>query len=258
MSSAAGAPRGGRFPGFDVASQAQHWDPVTAGVVLSRLGMPPDLRFFSPDEEAIGTALCDRLLDQRDDPRVPIVNLIDARLAEQETDGWHYADLPEDGVAWRLSLAALDADAMERHGAGFADCAPEDQVKLIQAVQDLGSGDWHGLSAGHIWSLWTRYACTAFYASPSAWNEIGFPGPAYPRGYKNPGVDAREPFEVRDTRPADDPVTDRRSADDPLDDIRPDGPPGGHDEADRHREADRRAGGQQQAGGPLLAGGGDR
>ena len=47
-----------------------------------------------------------------------------------------------------------------------------------------------------MWSLWTRYACTAFYSHPWAWNEIGFPGPAYPRGYKNPGVDAREPFEV--------------------------------------------------------------
>ena len=98
----------------------------------------------------------------------------------------------------------------------------------------------------------------------SAWNEIGFPGPAYPRGYKNPGVDAREPFEVRDTRPADDPVTDRRPADDPLDDIRPDGPPDGHYDADRHREADghreadRRPSRERQAGGPLLAGGGDR
>ena len=167
MSGAAGAPRGGRFPGFDVASQAEHWDPVTAGVVLSRLGMPPDLRFFSPDEEAIATALCDQLLGQRDDPKVPIVNLIDARLAEQETDGWRYADMPEDGVAWRLSLAALDADATARHGAGFAGCATEDQAKLIQAVQDMGSGDWHGMGAGHIWSLWTRYACTAFYASPA-------------------------------------------------------------------------------------------
>ncbi len=266
MSSAVGASRG-RFPGFDAADQAGHWDPVTAGVVLSRLGMPPDLRFFSPDEEAIATALCDQLLDQQADPKVPIVNLIDARLAEQQTDGWHYADLPEDGVAWRLSLAALDADAMAGHGGGFAGCAAADQVKLIQAVQDMGSGDWHGLNAGHVWSLWTRYACTAFYASPSAWNEIGFPGPAYPRGYKNPGVDAREPFEVRDIRPAQDPVTDRRSADDPLDDVRADGPPdGGRPARDRpaahrragHRQADGRPGGPRQPGGPLLAGGGDR
>jgi hypothetical protein len=57
-----------------------------------------------------------------------------------------------------------------------------------------------------VWSLWIRYACTAFYAHPSAWAEIGFPGPAYPRGYKNAGVGKLEPFEVRDARPAEDPV----------------------------------------------------
>ncbi|MDM4723605.1 hypothetical protein QTQ03_30055 [Micromonospora sp. WMMA1363] len=54
-------------------------------------------------------------------------------------------------------------------------------------------------------SLWTRYACTAFYAHPDAWSEMGFPGPAYPRGYKNTGVDRREPFEVVDTRPDEEP-----------------------------------------------------
>jgi hypothetical protein len=57
-----------------------------------------------------------------------------------------------------------------------------------------------------VWSLWTRYACTAFYSHPSAWEEIGFPGPAYPRGYKNAGVDSLEPYEVRDARPGIDPV----------------------------------------------------
>jgi hypothetical protein len=38
------------------------------------------------------------------------------------------------------------------------------------------------------------------------WDEIGFAGPAYPRGYKNIGVNAREPFEVPDHHLADDPV----------------------------------------------------
>ena len=73
-------------------------------------------------------------------------------------------------------------------------------------MQDLGGKEWHGLNAAHVWSLWTRYACTAFYAHPAAWNEIGFPGPAYPRGYKNPGVGEREPFEVADARPSKDPA----------------------------------------------------
>ena len=63
--------------------------------------------------------------------------------------------------------------------------------------------------AGQVWSRGTRCACTALYAHPAAWEEIGFPGPAYPRGYKNIGVDGREPFEVKDARPAQDPVRER-------------------------------------------------
>ena len=145
-------------------------------------------------------------------PGCPSRNQIDARLAEKETDGWRYEDMPEDGKAWRLSWRSLDADALAQFGRAFAASPGARSGELIQAVQDLGSGDWHGLNAGHVWSLWTRYACTAFYAHPIAWNEIGFPGPAYPRGYKNAGVDGREPFEVRDAAPADDPVR-RRPAD---------------------------------------------
>ena len=149
------------------------------------------------------------------DAEVPVVNLIDARLAEQQTDGWRYDDMPEDGQAWRDTLAALDSDARDqlRRTASPA-CAEDQQAALIQAVQDLGSDAWHGLPRQAVWSLWTRYACTAFYAHPSAWNEIGFPGPAYPRGYKNPGVDRREPFEVRRRQAR--PTTRRGASDEPA------------------------------------------
>ena len=99
-----------------------------------------------------------------------------------------------------------DADAETRCGTAFAAAPEEQQLELIQAVQDRGSKDWHGLNAAHVWSLWTRYACTALYAHPLAWNEIGFSGPAYPRGYKNAGVNKLEPFEVRDARPSRDPI----------------------------------------------------
>lgn len=206
MSRPYGGGRDGRFPGFDTVAQRDHWDAVTAGVVLARLGPAPDIRYFTPAEEAVATSLCDRLLAQEEGARLPIVNLIDARLAESETDGWRYEDMPEDGQAWRDSLAGLDADATTRFGAGFAACSAEQQDALIQAVQSLAGECWHGLPAAHVWSLWTRYACTAFYSHPDAWSEIGFPGPAYPRGYKNRGLDAREPFEVSDARPDDDPV----------------------------------------------------
>jgi Gluconate 2-dehydrogenase subunit 3 len=195
-----------RFPGFDVLSQARHWDQVTADVVLGRTGPPPVLKFFTAAEEACAAALLDQLTGQNEEPRVPVLQMIDARLAAGETDGWRYADMPEDSQAWRDTLSYLDADAALRCGTAFADATPVEQMALLQAVQDLGSGEWHGLPAAHVWSLWTRYACTAFYSHPSAWSEIGFPGPAYPRGYKNTGVGKREPFEVQDAQPSDDPV----------------------------------------------------
>jgi hypothetical protein len=204
----------GRFPGYDVLEEAYRWDDVTAGVVLARLAPITDLSFFTMQENAVATALCDLLLAQDSDPRIPVVALIDNRLAVGETDGWHYDDLPEDGQAWRDTLRYLDEDATDRHGAGFAALTASQQAGLIQQVQDLStrSARWHGLPAVQVWSLWTRYACTAFYSHPWAWNEIGFGGPAYPRGYKNRHADGREPWEVADHDDAD-PVTFTRRVD---------------------------------------------
>jgi len=200
----------GRFPGFAVLRQAPRWDELTALTIRSRVAPLAAPRFFTTAEQATARALVGQLLDQpRDDLGVPVMEMIDARLADGQTDGWRYEDMPEDGQAWRDTLAHLDTDAKERFGARLGACADGEQASIIQAVQDLGSRDWHGLPAGHVWSLWIRYACTALYAHPAAWDEIGFPGPAYPRGYKNLGVDAREPFEVRDARPAQDPVRER-------------------------------------------------
>jgi hypothetical protein len=189
-----------RFPGYDVLGTVDSWDMVTAGVVLARLGPPPPIRFFTPAEQAVGAALFDQLLDQRSEPKVPVLEMVDARLAEAITDGWRYEDMPEDGPAFRQSFAFLDEDCVRAAGCRFHELPWDEQADFVQQIQDLSSASetWHGLPAEHVWSLWTRYACAAFYSHPWAWNEIGFGGPAYPRGYKNVGLDRREPWEVRD------------------------------------------------------------
>lgn len=199
----------GRYPGFDVLAQVDAWDDVTAGAVLARLSHPTGLSFFTPAEVAVAAPLLDLLLAQDGEPRVPVLELIDTRLAVGETDGWHYDGMPQDSDAWRQTLAALDQDARNRFGSGFADLGSTQQAVLVQVVQDA-DGDWHGFQSWHVWSLWTRYACTAFYSHPWAWNEIGFPGPAYPRGYLNLGVDALEKQEQRDGDGTDPVVAGRR------------------------------------------------
>ena len=43
----------------------------------------------------------------------------------------------------------------------------------------------------------------AYYAHPIAWNEIGFGGPASPRGYVRMDFDRRDPWEAAEAKPGD-------------------------------------------------------
>src|SRR5438270_7352189 len=120
-----------RFPGYDVLDTIDTWDAVTAGVVLARLGPPPPLRFFTVAEQAVGAALFDQLLDQCSEPKIPVLELVDARLVEGIIDGWRYADMPEDGDAFRQTFAGLDADARDARGRPFHELSNDAQASLV-------------------------------------------------------------------------------------------------------------------------------
>ncbi|HWF22166.1 MAG TPA: gluconate 2-dehydrogenase subunit 3 family protein [Acidimicrobiales bacterium] len=191
-----------RFPGYDVTDQSHTWDEVTRNAVLGRLRLPAAMQFFSAEEEPTARALVDRLLAQDGEPRVPALELIDAKLAARRGDGYRYRDMPEDWEAWPRSVAGLDSDARRVSGRPFWDLSRQEQKDGIEHVRGM-DGDWYGMPSPRIFSLWLRYACEAFYSHPWAWNEIGFGGPAYPRGYKNLGIGRREPWEVAEVVDAD-------------------------------------------------------
>lgn len=192
---------GGRFPGFDPMAQRRHWDDVTAAVVEERFEEPDGESAFTAHEQRTAAILVGMLLDLDVRTSALLAAQIGVRLEAGETDGWHYDDMPEDIVAWHRSLAGLDHEAHLRADATFAELDGNSRHRILAGVTGAGSGLWHGLPGSKIWNMWLRYACTAYYAHPAAWREIGFPGPAYPRGYKNAGVDKREPFEVADSGP---------------------------------------------------------
>lgn len=197
---------GHRFPGLDVLSQRDHWDDATARLIAARVSDGPEPRFFAEGEFDTASALISQLVDQEEGFSAGLCRTVDARLADTQTDGWHYDDMPRDGEVWHRGLAGLDDDARSRFGRAFRELARDERDAVLTGIRERGDGDWHGLRAGRLWDLWMRYACTACYAHPSVWNEIGFSGPAYPRGYKNAGINAREPFEVADARPRHDPI----------------------------------------------------
>ncbi len=189
----------GRYPDFDVFDAADTWDTATAKVVNARLLPPPDLRFFTPTEAATLGALCDTCLAQDSEPRVPVPEMVDEKLAAGRLDGYQYADMPDDRDTWRLVLAGLDEVAEGRYGRPtLAACEPEAREAIVGdlAQAQLSGGSWDQLNVKRAWAVCMRMILAAFYSHPWAWNEIGFGGPAYPRGYMRLGpVSTREPFE---------------------------------------------------------------
>ena len=203
----------GRFPDYDVLENAGHWDDVTRAVVLARVDQVPPIRFFSAQEAACLGPFLDVVLAQDAEPRIPVLAMVDQKLHEGKLDGYQYADMPDDRDTWRLVARGLD-EAAGTHGVESYAAAGEDlQHDIVRALSkgDLAGGAWEKLNVARAWSVVMRGALSEFYSHPWAWNEIGFGGPAYPRGYMRRAVGeaGREPYEGAPALGLD-PVADTR------------------------------------------------
>jgi hypothetical protein len=199
----------GRYPDYDVLASVDTWDRATREVVTKRLQMRGRLRFFTAQEEPTLRAFCDVATAQDSEPRVPVAEMVDDKLAGGRLDGYRYADMPRDPDTWRLVLRGLDEVARSRYGsAGFAACDSPPREAIVGALADgsLSGGAWDELNVSRAFSVCMRAILEAFYSHPWAWNEIGYGGPAYPRGYMRLGpIGVREPRE-RPGATAEDPA----------------------------------------------------
>jgi Gluconate 2-dehydrogenase subunit 3 len=185
----------GRYPDYDVLSQAEHWDQVTRKLVLERVANVPEIRFFTPEEARTLRAFCDVVMAQDAEPKIPVLEMVDAKLFEGRLDGFRFEDLPEDPQTWRLVARRLDETAAARGAeGGFAGADDELRRELVEAFAK-GELDWDGVPVKRAFGVVTRMILSEFYSHPWAWNEIGFGGPAYPRGYARMGAGQREHWE---------------------------------------------------------------
>jgi hypothetical protein len=197
----------GYYPGFSTLSQQTFWDAATRKVILDRVHSVPSIRFFSPAEADLIQAICDRVLpqDDRDEThRIPILPRIDERLYEDRHDGYRFADMPPDREAYRLGLKAIGAIANHLYGRDFTALTPHQQDLIMKSLHDgkpsAADDIWRHLPIHRFWMMLVQDCVEAYYAHPWAWDEIGFGGPAYPRGYMRLENGSPEPWEANEQR----------------------------------------------------------
>ncbi|HUC73006.1 MAG TPA: gluconate 2-dehydrogenase subunit 3 family protein [Stellaceae bacterium] len=196
-----------RYPGYDVLGKRHtpSWNEQTRRVIDRRLAMPREPRFLFEGEWRTLEAVCSRIVPQPNGRApVPIAAMVDEKLFENRGDGYRDYRLPPMHEAWRRGLAAIDAEARRRHGIGFDALDGAEQDALLQAAQDgrLSGAEWEGMDSALFFAKrLLPDIVMAYYAHPTAWNEIGFGGPASPRGYVRMNFDRRDPWEAAEAAP---------------------------------------------------------
>jgi len=199
-----------RYPEYDVLAKwsGPSWNDKTREIIARRLSIAPEPRFFTRDEYDTVVAIAGRIVPQLPDrPPVPIAALVDRKPDAQIMDGFRRPGVPRDGDAWRLGLKALNAEASAAYDKRFAALPDSLQDKLLRAAQsgELKSAEWDGLHCGVFFRhRMGRDIVLAYYAHPTAWSEIGWGGPASPRGYVRLDIDERDPWEAAEAKDGND------------------------------------------------------
>lgn len=180
------------------------FDDRTRDAIQKRLVEIPPRRFLTKEQLILLDAVADRLLalDPEIAGRPPIGLWIDRQLFENRGEGYRRDGVPPLRRIWRIGLDAIDREARVTRKDGFLRLDHHAKDTLLRAIQrgEVGSAHWRGLDPAFFFSeILLKTVAGLFYTHPSAWNEIGFGGPASPRGYVRLGFNARDPWEAKET-----------------------------------------------------------
>jgi hypothetical protein len=198
-----------RYPGFDVLDKRDtlSWNDATRKAVDARLALPDQPRFFTAAEWEMVVPLCDRIVPQPiGRPPIPTAVLLDDRLHRNTTEGYRNAKLPPLQEAWRRGLAALAAEAQAAFQMSFRQLAPEQQDALLARMQkaEMSQPAWGGMPPAMFFSERLAHdVVEAYFSHPTAWSEVGWGGPASPRGYVRMGFNRRDAWEPEELHGGD-------------------------------------------------------
>jgi len=197
----------GYYGGYSTLAQKKSWEKATQEVVGERIEKVPVIRFFSKAEAAVLGAVIDRVMPQDDrseDRTIPILPTLDERLFMNSLNGFRYEDMPPDREAYQLAIKAIEEMAQERFDGPFAHLTIHRQELILRSLHDgkpdPGHPVWEKMSVHRFWAMLMEDCVTAYYSHPWAWDEIGFGGPAYPRGYMRLENGLPEPWEKNEKR----------------------------------------------------------
>lgn len=189
-----------RYPSYNVMKEKEHWDRHTRQIVSSRLAGTDHYAFLTKTEVDLLTSVCSLLTgDNRKQIISYIISHIDQTLHSPVGEGQRKPNIPEGYVLVRLGLQAMNHSAREKFGCSFTRLTPDNQRQFLTSLhqEQALTENWNLVPQKELFKKLLKLTLEAYYSHPTVWSEIGYGGPAYPRGYVRTQLGQLDPWEAQ-------------------------------------------------------------
>lgn len=182
-------------------NERDQWDGHTQSIVASRLVRDRQYSFLTTVEAEILRAWCSLLMnDDRGEVIQYVLSHIDKTLSQSIGEGQRKSGVPKAQVLVREGLKAIQEAARMSDSQAFFHLEEAKQKQLMGAISE-GSWPhtelWEGIPQKELFQKLMTMTVEAYYSHPTIWSEIGYGGPAYPRGYVRGQIGQLDPWEAK-------------------------------------------------------------
>ncbi|WP_159888440.1 gluconate 2-dehydrogenase subunit 3 family protein [Paenibacillus puerhi] len=190
-----------RYPSFNVLDEKDEWDDHTQKIVTSRIDFVVGFQFLTKQEAELLRSVCSLLVDDSSsDALAKVVVHIDRSLYSSPGEGQRKVGVPAAPELIRQGLSALEQTSQHNYSSSFSQV---DATGQKQMIGDISTGKaepaevWHDIPQKIFFDSLMRFTVESYCSHPRVWSDIGYAGPAYPRGYVRTQLGQLDPWEAK-------------------------------------------------------------
>lgn len=190
------------YSSYNVMKEQDHWDDHTREIVLKRLDVQGSLQKLTGEEVDLIRAFAALLVDDaRSQLMDYVVKHFDQQFSTDIGEAERKTDVPPARQLIKDGLAAVNHLAQREHQSPFCEIAAEKQIALLVGMESdtvtLQTPQGAAVPASAFFNKMLLETVKAYYSHPQVWSEIGYGGPAYPRGYVRSEFGLTDPWEAK-------------------------------------------------------------
>ncbi|MDD9270530.1 gluconate 2-dehydrogenase subunit 3 family protein [Paenibacillus sp. GCM10023248] len=194
----------GHYPSFDVMDEQDAWDDHTQSIVTSRLNSEITFHFLTEPETKLLRRICSILVnDQRADVLDYILVHIDQTLHQSPGESQRKVGVPHASELVRSGLGAIEQGARLTYDAAYTELDTQEQIQYLQSISASMAEPqhiWSPIPQKELFKKLMNLTIESYCSHPNVWSEIGYAGPAYPRGYVRTEIGQLDPWEAKPQR----------------------------------------------------------